>query len=150
MIVWHAAELSVTMVCIGIPVCRPLYKNWFDRNIFSSKRRVTTEDTTGDNGVYTLHTIGGSEFNKNQQPADDRENDSDIVLRDDIPSFGPNQVVIKSSGRSHSITTSQESILGAESRDAERPSDDTAPKETNTKGILVKTEFGTSNKTPSK
>ncbi|KAH7243813.1 hypothetical protein B0J15DRAFT_451563 [Fusarium solani] len=30
-IVWSAAEIVVTMVCIGIPVCRPLYKRVFQR-----------------------------------------------------------------------------------------------------------------------
>ncbi|RMJ03486.1 hypothetical protein CDV36_014978, partial [Fusarium kuroshium] len=30
-IVWSAAEMAVTMICIGIPVCRPLYKNYISR-----------------------------------------------------------------------------------------------------------------------
>lgn len=31
LIVWSAAEIAVTMICIGIPICRPLYKQWLDR-----------------------------------------------------------------------------------------------------------------------
>ncbi|KAG6354618.1 hypothetical protein INS49_004636 [Diaporthe citri] len=31
LIIWHAAELTVTMVAIGIPVCRPLWKGWVNR-----------------------------------------------------------------------------------------------------------------------
>ncbi|KAK4033041.1 hypothetical protein C8A01DRAFT_40508 [Parachaetomium inaequale] len=31
LIVWSAAEIAVTMICIGIPICRPLYKHWLDR-----------------------------------------------------------------------------------------------------------------------
>lgn len=74
-IIWHAAELCTTMVCIGIPVCRPLYKDWFVN--WTSVRRSGEEtggsgwlrggkDDSGD-GVFTMHTIGGSEFNKAQK-----------------------------------------------------------------------------------
>lgn len=75
-IIWHAAELCTTMVCIGVPVCRPLYKDWFP---WASARR-SGEDTRnsgwlrggssgeGGDGVFTMHTIGGSEFAKQKGP----------------------------------------------------------------------------------
>ncbi|CCC06998.1 unnamed protein product [Sordaria macrospora k-hell] len=31
LIVWSSAEIAITMICIGIPVCRPLYKSFFDK-----------------------------------------------------------------------------------------------------------------------
>ncbi|KAK1775937.1 hypothetical protein QBC45DRAFT_444765 [Copromyces sp. CBS 386.78] len=31
LIVWSSAEIAITMICIGIPVCRPLYKSFLDK-----------------------------------------------------------------------------------------------------------------------
>ena len=60
LIVWSAAEMAVTLICIGIPVCRPLYKRMF--------QRILGESRTGGGGYQTqsadidslaLSTIGG-------------------------------------------------------------------------------------------
>ncbi|KAH8175667.1 hypothetical protein LIA77_04085 [Sarocladium implicatum] len=68
LIVWSCAELSITLICIGIPVCRPLYSR-----IFKSLQSTTSRSTggyqkhgasddknhhTGDSAV-ALRTIGG-------------------------------------------------------------------------------------------
>ncbi|KAF6838776.1 hypothetical protein CPLU01_02309 [Colletotrichum plurivorum] len=64
LIIWHAAELAVTMVCIGIPVCRPLFRDWF--NIWSSRNGSKpgpyTRDMTGSNLNFMMRTIGGTKF----------------------------------------------------------------------------------------
>ncbi|KAL6799552.1 hypothetical protein GGI42DRAFT_327830 [Trichoderma sp. SZMC 28013] len=66
-IIWHAAEFCTTMVCIGIPVCRPLYRGWLE-GLSSAKGSSGTgggsgwmrnRDPSGDN-MFSLHTIGGS------------------------------------------------------------------------------------------
>lgn len=55
-IVWSAAEIAVTLICIGIPVCRPLYK------------RICQKLTSNDAGsstnppsavVLAVRTVGG-------------------------------------------------------------------------------------------
>lgn len=133
------------MVCIGIPVCRPLYGSWMGRIVSTAGKRRGESDGSALDGVYTMHTIGGSEFNKNMgkrgQQEDGRK--SAMVLRDDIPVSNPNRVVIKSARNAHSANTSEESILRAESGLATRVSvDDAAPAEPNSKGIRVTTAFG--------
>lgn len=88
LIVWSAAEISVTMICIGIPICRPLYRtflekltsqlsggggsnaapgsnlktpisSWFPRNQYLHKSRS-----------YGLRTLGSSEY-QGQHASDD-------------------------------------------------------------------------------
>lgn len=165
MIVWHAAELSTTMVCIGIPVCRPLFRDWMEKITSSTaKRRGGTSENSRtndlDGGVYTMHTIGGSEFNKMHSRRPSRDLDlegsnhnrrSKIVLRDDIPMASPNKVVIRSTGHTHSdLNESQESILRAESRQRARGTslDDAEAGnglEADAKGIRVTTAFGVEN-----
>lgn len=121
-----------------------------ERIASTAGKRRGESDGSGLNaidGVYTMHTIGGSEFNKNmgkRHPTGDGERDASMVLRDDIPQSSPNKVVIKSAGRrTHSSNTSQESILRAESRHVARSSsDDAALREANAKGIRVTTAFG--------
>lgn len=63
-IVWTAAEMTVTMVCIGIPVCRPLYKHWVDRWFFSNiSSRPGNNDKFGKHESYmATTTAGGSQF----------------------------------------------------------------------------------------
>jgi hypothetical protein len=60
-IVWTAAEMAVTMICIGIPVCRPLYKDYIDR--LTSRSTSKYKDISGNGvGAMPLRTIGGSEI----------------------------------------------------------------------------------------
>ncbi|KAK3353365.1 hypothetical protein B0T25DRAFT_607625 [Lasiosphaeria hispida] len=66
LIVWSAAEIAVTMICIGIPVIRPLYKQALDR-MFSGdtsrgyqKQGAAGDETGSNNRGYGLRTIGGS------------------------------------------------------------------------------------------
>jgi hypothetical protein len=50
--------MAVTMVCIGIPVCRPLYKDYIDK--LTSRDTSKYKGLSGQGGV-PLRTIGGSE-----------------------------------------------------------------------------------------
>ncbi|KAL2884439.1 hypothetical protein SGCOL_000386 [Colletotrichum sp. CLE4] len=64
LIVWHAAELAVTLVCIGIPVCRPLFKGWLSKwtSRNGSRPGPYTRDMTGSNLGFGLKTIGGTDY----------------------------------------------------------------------------------------
>ncbi|KAK4194408.1 hypothetical protein QBC40DRAFT_34878 [Triangularia verruculosa] len=60
LIVWSAAEIAITMICIGIPVVRPLYKGFLEK--LSSNARSTSgyKKQTRSGQRYGLKTIGGS------------------------------------------------------------------------------------------
>ncbi|KAI1075916.1 hypothetical protein F5B20DRAFT_558375 [Whalleya microplaca] len=55
-VIWSAAEMAVTMVCITIPICRPLYKSIFDRWISPKSSGYQKQS---DNS-HELRTFGGN------------------------------------------------------------------------------------------
>ncbi|VUC25269.1 unnamed protein product [Clonostachys rosea] len=69
-IIWAAAEIAVTMVCIGIPICRPLYKDYLSRlssrdtskykGLSGERRGGGKGGATASGGSVPLRTIGGS------------------------------------------------------------------------------------------
>ena len=60
-IVWSAAEMAVTLICIGIPICRPLYKKYLDK-LTSRNTSSSYKNISGSGGNVPLRTIGGSEL----------------------------------------------------------------------------------------
>ncbi|KXX75860.1 hypothetical protein MMYC01_207351 [Madurella mycetomatis] len=66
LIVWSAAEIAVTMICIGIPVCRPLYKRFLDKLSSNGtgsggyKKYSADGGRSGGGPRYGLRTFGGS------------------------------------------------------------------------------------------
>ncbi|EGY14177.1 uncharacterized protein VDAG_05341 [Verticillium dahliae VdLs.17] len=61
-IVWSQVETSLTLICVGIPVCRPLWsrvigKWWQSRHGESYERQNDARDPPSD--PIGLHTIGG-------------------------------------------------------------------------------------------
>ncbi|KAK9415237.1 putative Integral membrane protein pth11 [Seiridium unicorne] len=69
LIVWSAAEIAVTMICIGIPICRPLYKTFLEKltsQLSGTFSRGNHGNRRGyhhrrNSGAYQLHTIGNTE-----------------------------------------------------------------------------------------
>ncbi|KAK4184627.1 hypothetical protein QBC35DRAFT_46590 [Podospora australis] len=62
LIVWSSAEMAITLICIGIPVCRPLYKRAFRRlwgESATAGYRKQSGGKDGDGSSHALHTIGG-------------------------------------------------------------------------------------------
>ncbi|CAJ2501281.1 Uu.00g041340.m01.CDS01 [Anthostomella pinea] len=53
--IWSAAETAVTMICIGIPLCRPLCRNFLDRFILPDNRGFSRHGAK----PYALYSIGG-------------------------------------------------------------------------------------------
>ncbi|KAI1871210.1 uncharacterized protein JN550_004655 [Neoarthrinium moseri] len=72
LIVWSAAEIAVTMICIGIPVCRPLYKTFLDR-LNSSIGSGYFKGSSAAAAPLALHTFGGTTMRNNYVKADDFE-----------------------------------------------------------------------------
>ncbi|KAI0458028.1 hypothetical protein F5B21DRAFT_37272 [Xylaria acuta] len=72
LVIWHTAELSVTLIAIGIPICFPLYKNSLERLVSKSPwlsrvcggQRGKNSDV--ERGVYGMHTIGGTAYSGNR------------------------------------------------------------------------------------
>ncbi|KAJ0340995.1 hypothetical protein COL154_012069 [Colletotrichum chrysophilum] len=62
LIVWHAAELATTLVCIGIPVCRPLFKEWLNLWTSRSGSKRTGPYTRDMTGSFMMRTIGGTDY----------------------------------------------------------------------------------------
>ncbi|KAI1337065.1 hypothetical protein F5Y15DRAFT_418376 [Xylariaceae sp. FL0016] len=63
LIIWHGAEISVTMICIGVAVCRPIYKNWVDKITSSkgnSRGQAQRDVEAGQFPAIAVHTIGGT------------------------------------------------------------------------------------------
>ncbi|KAJ4409992.1 hypothetical protein N0V85_004023 [Neurospora sp. IMI 360204] len=87
LIVWSSAEIAITMICIGIPVCRPLYKSFFNKIISSrngtSRGYQKQSGGGGATGHVGLRTIGGgaipgrsgNDSNNKSRPMRDDESD---------------------------------------------------------------------------
>ncbi|KAK1973974.1 hypothetical protein LZ30DRAFT_609350 [Colletotrichum cereale] len=118
LIIWHACELAVTMVCIGIPVCRPLYKGWLNK--LSSRGGSTpgayTKDLADSNNGFGLRTIGGTDYSVrvgNKTP--------DVNLTSPTGRSGKrvNEDPTRSIGRAYGDDNSVDSILGPDDRHAQ-------------------------------
>ncbi|KAF5234165.1 hypothetical protein FANTH_12267 [Fusarium anthophilum] len=118
LIVWSAAEIAVTMICIGIPTCRPLYNRYLDRwtSRDGSKYR---EHSAGR--PYPLQTIGGSTLNPNtpdknngiSEDYDEEEHKGSIAGRGP---FTRTRVYSKGVDRLREDDQSDEEILGPDFR----------------------------------
>ncbi|KAI0532680.1 hypothetical protein GGR58DRAFT_489286 [Xylaria digitata] len=75
LVVWHAAELSATMIGIGIPTCLPFYKDTVARVFFRGScsccfsERHKCKGSDGEMGVFGMHTIGSTPYAPNGQAA---------------------------------------------------------------------------------
>ncbi|OHW92146.1 hypothetical protein CSPAE12_09156 [Colletotrichum incanum] len=113
--IWHACELAVTMVCIGIPVCRPLFKGWLNK--FSSRGGSNpgayTKDLAGSNSGFGLRTIGGTDYSVRVGMKTPDVNMTSTAGRS---GEGSNGDPISSMGRVYGDDNSVDSILGPEDR----------------------------------
>ncbi|KAI1262796.1 hypothetical protein F5Y18DRAFT_396320 [Xylariaceae sp. FL1019] len=115
LIVWHAAEIAVTMIGIGIPVCLPLYKGALDR-LFASERLWGKEAHNGMQqdilqGGLALYTIGGTPFASNE---DAGPRSGRTALKKSLAGY------IQSPSKFNPRAGSSESILGTDFRKGER------------------------------
>ncbi|KAI0522291.1 hypothetical protein F5B22DRAFT_660609 [Xylaria bambusicola] len=68
LVVWHAAELSATMIGIGIPICLPLYKSAISRAFpktscsCCSNEPHRCKENEVEVGVFGMTTIGGTPY----------------------------------------------------------------------------------------
>ncbi|QPC58871.1 hypothetical protein HYE67_001102 [Fusarium culmorum] len=119
LIAWTAAEITVTMICIAIPVCRPLYKNFFNK---WTSRNSSNYPNSG--ASYPLQTIGGGvlqakrvDRNGSGSTADTNEQVEEQERKMGINGpFTRTRVYPKSDERRIGGDQSEEEILGPEFR----------------------------------
>jgi hypothetical protein len=119
LIVWSAAELTVTMICIGIPVCRPLYKKCFKK--WTSR---SSSNCPNSGASYPLQTISGGVLPAKLVDRNGSGSTSDThdQIRDYEPKLGMGspfartRVYPKSDARRLGDDQSEEEILGPEFR----------------------------------
>lgn len=106
--------MTVTMICIGIPVCRPLYKKYLSK--WSSRNSSKYQQNSG--ASFPLQTIGGS----TKYPAQVHKKDStseasveEYERRGIGGPYGKNKVFAKGAER-YSENQSEEEILGPDFR----------------------------------
>ncbi|RKL38046.1 hypothetical protein BFJ72_g7508 [Fusarium proliferatum] len=119
LIVWSAAEMTVTMICIGIPVCRPLYKKYFSK--WSSRNSSKYQQNSG--ASYPLQTIGGSTMYPAQVHKKDSTSEASVQeyeRRGVRSSFNKNKVFAKGAERGYGDNQSEEEILGPDFRRSQR------------------------------
>lgn len=64
--IWHEADITSQLLCIGVSVCRPLYKDWLNNvvvKIGSTTGSALRSKSTGVGSgfsVIALQTVGGS------------------------------------------------------------------------------------------
>ena len=127
LIVWSGAEIAVTMICIGIPVCRPLYKRFLDkltsRDSSGYKKQGDSLQTPAPS--YGLRTFGGSPMPNRSgwNSAKDGKSQGSVTDNDaaDFQSVklgidGPFTEARAVGGRSVPDNNSDEDILGDEYR----------------------------------
>ncbi|KAM0420320.1 hypothetical protein ACHAPT_011862 [Fusarium lateritium] len=143
LIVWSAAEISVTMICIGIPVCRPLYKKYLEKLTSRDASKYRDYRDRSEGGSYPLKTFGGSTVRPGQDNKDGDTSDGDDSITRAERKLGIGGPFTKSyvmgGERVRGDNQSDEQILGPDFRRSQR--DDL---ESQDKGIRVTYEVTTS------
>ncbi|KAF4978073.1 hypothetical protein FZEAL_5499 [Fusarium zealandicum] len=57
LIIWSAAEMAVTLMCIGIPILRPLYRRAMNSSTFSTERYYKKQGEGSDEQSYDLGSL---------------------------------------------------------------------------------------------
>lgn len=70
-----STEIATTMICIGIPICRPLYKQYRDK---LTSRDASKYQEQSDGRSHPLKTFGGSTLRPGQINKDDNSDGDSI------------------------------------------------------------------------
>ena len=87
--VWMQVEITLTMICIGIPVCRPLWARALGKCLLLSRRRRRRRsgyvrqgrDDEAPAAQFALHTFGGTPMAKTgESPTSERKPSSNPTI----------------------------------------------------------------------
>lgn len=74
LIVWSCAEQAVTLVCIGIPLLRPLYRHVFKRGNLSGSSKTYYKQGEGTDGqAYKMSGLSKKQGSRSNQLSRDQE-----------------------------------------------------------------------------
>lgn len=127
------------MICIGIPVCRPLYKRYLDK--WTSRDASNYQERSGG-GSYPLKTFGGSTLRPRPSDRDNSSEGGDSITLAErkLGIGGPyNKSFARAGGRVRGDDQSEESILGPDFRRSQHRNDLDAQEKG--EGITVTEEF---------
>lgn len=113
LIVWSAAEIAVTMICIGIPVCRPLYKRLLTQLTSSDGSKYKRRNEECD--VFAMHTFGGSTLKPRGgtlESSAGRSLRGDDVKKATVTGAFNRPCISSGEAAAENANTSEESILG--------------------------------------
>lgn len=86
---WHGAEMAVTMICIGLPVCRPAYISIMEAFGIQPRKRQTSNPYASYAGTYGRDY--GSKYTENSSGEPDAWSqrrilaDANVVSNKDAP-----------------------------------------------------------------
>lgn len=113
LIVWSAAEIAVTLICIGIGVCRPLYKRYIDQWTSRDGSKYVEHSEAGS---YALRTFGGGNAPRRGKGQDDSEADSITIAERRLGIGKPFSTKAYAIGGNRLHGDSDEEILGPDFR----------------------------------
>lgn len=131
------------MICIGIPVCRPLYKKYLEKLTSRDGSKYRNYQDRSEGGSYPLKTFGGSTMRPGPDTKDgDTSDGEDSITKAErkLGIGGPfTKSYVRGGERVRGDNQSDEQILGPDFRRSQR--DDL---ESQDKGIRVTYEVTTS------
>lgn len=131
------------MICIGIPVCRPLYKKYLEKLTSRDGSKYRNYQDRSEGGSYPLKTFGGSTMRPGKDTKDgDTSDGEDSITKAErkLGIGGPfTKSYVRGGERVRGDNQSDEQILGPDFRRSQR--DDL---ESQDKGIRVTYEVTTS------
>ncbi|KAJ0114056.1 hypothetical protein J7T55_007890 [Diaporthe amygdali] len=124
LIIWSAAEIAVTMICIAVPVCRPLYNRFLDKFTSQGTGSYQRQNGSGQSPGFALHTFGGSTLKPRGgqgHRVSSKRRTSPGEADSELPSFGGHKMGYTSTyatamGVRQENNQSEEEILGPEAR----------------------------------
>ncbi|KAK7445605.1 hypothetical protein Landi51_08001 [Colletotrichum acutatum] len=116
--------MAITMICVGIPVCRPLYKRLFYRFTSENANSGYQKQNEERSSSVPLRTIGGGLVGGDGRPLPQSKTDTTNRSDTDDLSFKDTSLGIKGSSTRTQVSrgdiqmenTSDEEILGEEFR----------------------------------
>lgn len=112
------------MICIAVPVCRPLYNRFLDKFTSRGTGSYQRQNGSGQGPVFALHTFGGSTLlprggqGKKRNSSSEGESGERPRLGDQ--KMGSTSTYAVAMGARPEENHSDEEILGTEERDTER------------------------------
>lgn len=89
LILWSAVEMAVTLICIGIPVCRPAYRRfyhyWYPNEQNSGYRK---QKYPHDDSSFALQTIGGGTLEAHKGKVTSKSRELSHTSKDRDPEYG--------------------------------------------------------------